>query len=192
MEEALRYNEGKPALAQILEFGSGLDKLAKVMSQGAIKYTPRNWLKGGKPDEEYLSAALRHMEAFVNEGEWDKDNGTHHIAHAAWNMLALLTLNRDDLPDLDPMFDQDAFLSKYTEEPDALREVVEHLSRNGSIVLPERENDPAEWVNKRVVTTLGADVWVRGYDADRGRYLVEGFGGEQYMTDLCFDPVFDG
>lgn len=112
-EKALRFNEGKAELSLVLDFGSALDKLTKVMSQGAIKYDDKNWLKGGKPDKEYLDSALRHITAYVEGEAWDKDIGTHHIANAAWNMLALLRCNQNDLPNLDPEFDQDAFKAKY-------------------------------------------------------------------------------
>jgi len=113
-DQALRFNEGKPELGRLLEFGSALDKLVAVMQQGATKYEEANWLLGGKPDREYIDSALRHLQAFSAGEEFDPDIGTHHLAHAAWNMLALLRLNRDDAPRIDPEFDQEAFVKKYT------------------------------------------------------------------------------
>ena len=110
---AKRDNSNKATLGMVLEFGSGLEKLAMVMKQGATKYEPRNWLLGGKPDSEYLDAALRHMEKFVNEGFYDEDIGTAHLANAAWNLLAVMRLNYGTMEALDPDFDQDAFLEKY-------------------------------------------------------------------------------
>ena len=197
MNEALRYNEGKAELAEILQFDNALEALAKVMSQGGVKYEHRNWLKGGKPDAEYLNSALRHLLSFEQGEFYDQDTGCAHIAHVAWNMLALLRLNHHDAPVLDPEFDQQEYLDRYSEP--TLEEtrakwdaIAERTPLPLSQVMGEPPYDPTEWVNKRVVTTLGADVWVRSYDATRERYLVEGFGGEQYMTDISFDPIFDG
>lgn len=114
---ALRYNEGKPELSRVLQFGSALAKLAKVMEQGSIKYEDGNWLKGGKPVREYLDSGMRHLTAFESGEIWDPDTGCHHLAHAAWNFLAAMRLCFDDLPDLDPEFDQAAFVQKWRPTP---------------------------------------------------------------------------
>lgn len=103
--QALRSNLGKPQLSQIRFFGTALSKLAKVMEKGREKYpdsTPGvpNWTLGGKPDEEYLDAADRHITKFVNGEHYDDEMGTHHLAHAAWNLLALLENNYPEMPDL--------------------------------------------------------------------------------------------
>jgi len=115
--QAMRYNDGKPELHRILQFGSALEKLAKVMELGAVKYEDGNWLKGGKDDREYLDSLSRHLMSFVNAQtdveEYDYDSGCHHLAHVAWNALALLRLNRDDQDDLDPTFDIDAFYERW-------------------------------------------------------------------------------
>jgi len=117
MTEALRYNDTKPELHRVMDFGSALEKVAKVMEMGAIKYEDGNWLQGGKPDAEYLDSALRHILAFQDLGqeEYDTDSGCHHLAHAAWNMLALLRLNRDGAPDLAYGFDFDAYVDRWAE-----------------------------------------------------------------------------
>ena len=60
-EKALRFNEGKPKLSELLYFANALEDLAAVCSQGAIKYDSGNWLKGGKPLNEYLDSAMRHL-----------------------------------------------------------------------------------------------------------------------------------
>lgn len=113
---AMRDNAGKPELGRLLQFGKALDLLASVLAQGAIKYEDGNWLKGGKPDAEYIDAALRHIRAFGMGEEYAADTGNHHLAHAAWNLLALLTVNRPDAPALHPDFDQAAFVQRHKEE----------------------------------------------------------------------------
>lgn len=115
-EQALRYNTGKPEYSYLLDLPHALEALIRVYEQGAIKYARGNWKKGGKPDGEYLDSALRHMFSHANEGHYDTDIGTVHIANAVWNLLALIELNMKDVPALDPEFDQDAFLEKYGKE----------------------------------------------------------------------------
>lgn len=111
MAEALRYNAGKPELSYLLSLPKAVEALAKVFSQGAAKYTRGNWLLGGKPDEEYLDSCLRHLFASEHE-DFDPDTGCLHVAHAVWNLCALIELNQPG-PVFDPTFDQEAFESKY-------------------------------------------------------------------------------
>lgn len=115
-DQALRYNQGKPRLDMVLSFGSALEKLAAVMEQGAIKYEEDNWLLGGKPDNEYIAAAMRHLEAVKNGREFDEDLGVHAMAQVAWNALAFLRLNRHNSSRVHPEFDQAAFVAKYRGE----------------------------------------------------------------------------
>ena len=96
---ALRDNEGKAKLSQLLGFKRAMVELARHTTQGRIKYpdTPDgkpNWSLGGKPDEEYLDAALRHITEVVCGNEVDPESGTEHISAAIWNLMALQTLNR--------------------------------------------------------------------------------------------------
>lgn len=96
--EALRDNSGKPELSQVLHFD--LEWLADHCAAGRAKYPDTspgvpNWTLGGKPDQEYLDSASRHLAALVRGEEYDSELGTHHAAAITWNMLALLTCNRD-------------------------------------------------------------------------------------------------
>ncbi len=99
---AARMNKGKPLFSFILDFPKALLAFCRVMEIGAIKYERNNWKEGGKPDEEYFDAAMRHMVDLKNGEQFAKDTGCHHAAHAAWNLFALLELNVDDVeaPDL--------------------------------------------------------------------------------------------
>tara|TARA_R110000787_G_scaffold72080_1_gene160550 strand:- start:488 stop:943 length:456 start_codon:yes stop_codon:yes gene_type:complete len=114
MNKALRYNDDKPELSELLQFGNGLEALAKVMSQGGVKYEHRNWLRGGKPDQEYMDSAMRHLLSIAGGEHYDSDTGCTHAAHVAWNMLAMLRLNYEDVPVLDETFDQRGYLERYT------------------------------------------------------------------------------
>ena len=97
MAEALRDNAGKPELSQVLWFD--LRWLADHMAAGRSKYPDSspgvpNWTLGGKPDQEYLDAASRHLSSLVRGEEYDGETHTHHAAAVMWNMAALLTNNR--------------------------------------------------------------------------------------------------
>lgn len=107
---AARDNTGKPALSQLHWFEHGLKALAEHCSRGRAKYPDAegvpNWTLGGKPDEEYLDAIERHLGELVRGETHDlkPDHkgvpglGTLHAAAIAWNALALITLNQNDLP----------------------------------------------------------------------------------------------
>ena len=99
---ATRMNQGKPLFSFILDFPKALLAFCRVKEVGAIKYERNDWKEGGKPDEEYLDAALRHMVEFKNGEQFASDTGCHHLAHAAWNLFALLELNVNEVeaPDL--------------------------------------------------------------------------------------------
>lgn len=92
-KKALRMNEGKPELDFLLDFPLAMEALARVMELGAVKYARDNWKLGGKPDSEYLAAALRHMMSHRKGELFADDSGGLHIAHALWNMAALIELN---------------------------------------------------------------------------------------------------
>ena len=117
-DTADRDNAGKPELSYLLSLPKALRALTRVFEQGAIKYERDNWLKGGKPDEEYLDSALRHILASEFE-TYDEDTGCLHIAHAIWNLCALIELNSEGVPATDPDFDQVSFEAQYAEPKDA-------------------------------------------------------------------------
>ena len=90
----MRFNEGKPPLDYILDFPRAQEALARVMEYGASKYEKDNWKRGGKPDQEYLGACMRHIMRHKAEGDFDSESGCLHLAHAVWNLMALIELNR--------------------------------------------------------------------------------------------------
>jgi hypothetical protein len=62
-----------------------------------------NWLLGGKPDVEYLDAAMRHLEQLTLGHVYDDETHTLHAAAVLWNMAALITCNYPGLPKVDPL-----------------------------------------------------------------------------------------
>lgn len=93
---ALRFNDGKPKVAYILEFPNAIKAVTKVMEFGSNKYEDGNWKKGGKPDSEYLNSMMRHLLSWLQGNTYDDDSECSHLGHAIWNLMALLELNHPD------------------------------------------------------------------------------------------------
>lgn len=87
-KEGLRYNSGK--LRYDLLEPYAIEQLVKVFTQGAEKYAPRNWEKGMKWSS-VVASLKRHIAAFEKGEDFDKESGNYHLAHAAWNALALVS-----------------------------------------------------------------------------------------------------
>lgn len=91
VEEAatgLRYNKGKTRFDLLPP--DGLEALAEVYTKGAEKYAARNWEKGLSWTECYGSL-LRHANEWAKREDRDSESGQLHMAHVAWNAMALLT-----------------------------------------------------------------------------------------------------
>lgn len=83
----LRADKGKTEFHLIPV--DGLAELGRVYSFGAKKYAPRNWERGMLWSRCYNSL-LRHLYAYWNGERNDQETGLHHMAHVAWNAVALL------------------------------------------------------------------------------------------------------
>lgn len=102
MSEGKRYNEGK--LRYDLLEPYAIEELAKVFTKGAQKYEPHNWLKGMQWSSMRASLA-RHLAAYDKGEDYDFDpkcencqkgsctnhSGLLHMAHVAWNAMALVS-----------------------------------------------------------------------------------------------------
>ena len=98
-----RYSHGKPSGWWYAPL-KGLELVMPVAKAGADKYAPKDWLVG-QSYSTLLDCAMRHMLQVLHFGVNARDHETQHLhlAHAAWNILALLTfmaLGRDDLDDI--------------------------------------------------------------------------------------------
>lgn len=107
-----RYNFGKIRYELIPP--KALRKVAEVYTKGSEKYTKRdadgviisdganNW-RLGMPWMETMGSVQRHIEAWKEGEDIDKDLGTAHLANAVFGLLALLEFadthpNMDDRP----------------------------------------------------------------------------------------------
>lgn len=91
--EFLKFDSDKPRLDLIPGFDA-LVEVGKVATLGAHKYAEHNWRKA-KNQHRYSAALLRHLFAWLAGQDADPESGLSHLAHAAWNCLALLQLNID-------------------------------------------------------------------------------------------------
>lgn len=96
-KEGLRYNEGK--LRYDLLEPSAIKELVKVFTKGAEKYAPHNWEKG-MAWSKVLASLKRHIAEFEQGEDYDNETKLYHMAHAAWNAMALVSYYK-----LAPQFD---------------------------------------------------------------------------------------
>ncbi len=61
-----------------------LRKLAIHYDRGCMKYSERNWEKGG-PHSRHLNSAMRHLQDYL-EGDRKED----HLSASAWNVFCIL------------------------------------------------------------------------------------------------------
>lgn len=74
--------------------------VGEVMRQGAEKYGITNWRKDPVSASTYYDAAMRHLMAWWDGENTDRESNLPHLAHAAANMLILLDARiSDDLID---------------------------------------------------------------------------------------------
>lgn len=83
---AKHFSSGKPQFACLP--WQALYEVARVASMGAEKYGPNNW-KLGMPASELENSAQRHYVAWKTGENLDPESKLNHLAHMAWNILAL-------------------------------------------------------------------------------------------------------
>lgn len=71
-----------------------IKELAKVFTFGAHKYADNNWIKYGMDWSRVIGSLERHVNAFKAGQDYDEETGLPHMAHAAWNALALVSYMR--------------------------------------------------------------------------------------------------
>lgn len=67
-----------------------IEQEIRVMMFGAKKYEIDNWKRVEDWRRRYVEAAKRHLIAYENGEEYDKESGLHHLAHARCCLAFLL------------------------------------------------------------------------------------------------------
>lgn len=88
--EGLRYNEGKLRWDLI---PPELEEIVEIYTMGAKKYAPRNWEKGMSWMVCFASL-MRHTWKWLRGEDLDEESGRPHMAHVAWNAIALVVYYR--------------------------------------------------------------------------------------------------
>lgn len=92
-EAGAKLDAGKNRMALMLSgFANALTAIGEVATYGAQKYTPDGWMVVDNGIERYSDAMMRHWFALQRGETVDTESGQHHMAHFAWNALAVLEL----------------------------------------------------------------------------------------------------
>ena len=92
-KRGIKHDSGKPRVSLVFtDFHSALLSVAEVGTFGAAKYTDHGWVDVPNAPGRYRDAMLRHTLAELGGEELDAESGLSHLAHAAWNALAILQL----------------------------------------------------------------------------------------------------
>ena len=75
-------------------------EVVRVYTAGAGKYGDRNWEKGIRYGRVF-AAICRHAFSWWRGERADEETGIHHLAHAAWNCLALLAYELRGMEEFD-------------------------------------------------------------------------------------------
>lgn len=97
-EPGAKLDAGKIRADLLLDFSRALSAVAEVSDFGARKYSPGGWQYVQDGITRYRAAQLRHM--LAGREVHDKDSGLLHLAHEAWNALAVLelTIRKNEKP----------------------------------------------------------------------------------------------
>lgn len=88
-----KLDAGKNRLGLVFtDFAKAIEQVGLVATQGALKYTASGWLAVDKGKERYGDALFRHLVAHAKGESLDQTTKLLHLAHAAWNVLAVLEL----------------------------------------------------------------------------------------------------
>lgn len=71
-----------------------ISECVEVLTYGAVKYNEGDWKFVKDLRKRYLSAALRHIFAFMKGETHDKESGKHNLACAAVSLLFILEFER--------------------------------------------------------------------------------------------------
>lgn len=92
-EAGAKLDAGKLRAQLVLgDFATVLKQVCEVGTFGANKYSAHGWLSVTNAQERYADAMVRHWLAHSSGEIVDADSGLPHLAHMAWNVLALIEL----------------------------------------------------------------------------------------------------
>lgn len=88
-----KLDHGKIKSGLVLgDFARALQAVCEVGTFGANKYSESGWLSVPDAEKRYEDAKVRHMLERMSGVQLDSDSRLKHLAHEAWNALAILEL----------------------------------------------------------------------------------------------------
>lgn len=114
----MKFCKGKNRVGLVLQgFAVAIWEMGWVGTMGAEKYTDNSWQTVPDAIQKYKEALDRHWLEWQMGEQFDPEFGTHHLAHVAWNALALLCLLiAQNIIKLTADTEKSATLSKLKEE----------------------------------------------------------------------------
>jgi hypothetical protein len=88
MSEGRKFDNGKPRVSLIM-MSKALLEIAKVGTMGAKKYGDHNF-RNGMDWSRLADADQRHFLQYLDGELVDQESKLSHLAHHAWNAIALL------------------------------------------------------------------------------------------------------
>ena len=76
-----------------------IEWIVKVYTFGANKYSANSWQKLDDGYDRYKAALFRHIVLHEQGERFDRESGLPHLAHAAWNAIAMLHFGLKDMKD---------------------------------------------------------------------------------------------
>jgi len=83
-----KYDGGKPKYGLLPP--NGIKEVVEILTYGAEKYDPGNWMLVPQFDFRYTNAMQRHFSEWRMGNKLDDETGKHHLAHAICCLLFLL------------------------------------------------------------------------------------------------------
>lgn len=92
--EGKKYDSNKPMTGTVLRvFPQAMNAIGACIRFGTTKYPdPNNWKKNTNALVRYNDSLVRHLTKHFLGKELDEETGLLHLAHVAWNALAILEL----------------------------------------------------------------------------------------------------
>ena len=141
-EPGAKLDSGKVRPALVIQgFRKALLAVSEVGTFGAAKYTDDGWKSVPDGRKRYEDALYRHLLA---EGV-DEQSGLPHLAHAAWNLLAMLELetSQNDVACKKVHHEEEhAIFRRMT--PEEKKAALEFLY-TGIDLSPKRSSPPESW-----------------------------------------------
>jgi Domain of unknown function (DUF5664) len=95
----IKHDEEKTRVGLFfVDFSKAIIEIAKVSTFGSNKYSDHGWRTVPNKEKRYQDALSRHlMEYFSDTDSLDEESKLYHLAHAGWNILALLEIKLRNL-----------------------------------------------------------------------------------------------